>query len=416
MAKLPPLLAGSTSDRALFLLARAAAVVIRPACLVAIARWIGAGTADQVARLMVVSGLALIISAFDSGKLYYTRIFSRQRNPAAFHGYLSRLLVATIPGIAATIVLLWYFGFDRLGIAAGCLFYVSERYVDEYQRYLLIDGANRRWSTFQLWRLFAQAGFLALLTAAIVRLAVPPLACWFILALGAGNLVAPIGWHRFQTLAALPARPVLFWQSLRKGAGSLAHNFSYWPASIMASAHGYLDRIFILSDRDTQAAGALVVIGAAGIMQVVVSALFFSANRRRIAMNEVHVSELLRSSFARAFGLGLLGSLVALYFALVVLPPEARPSTALIAVFFLLQITFTFTGILREVLFFRVDASAFVKIDGLALIASLLLIPLARAFSLPFLASIIGLLLVQAARCWILWRANRAHERQRSAT
>jgi len=94
----------------------------------------------------------MIISALDSGKIFYNYYFSRSANSVFKEEYFLRLLVGLFLGAVSLCFVLYQKNISVYVLIPCLLILVSERTYDEVQRFLISNKNYKKWSIIQIFR------------------------------------------------------------------------------------------------------------------------------------------------------------------------------------------------------------------------------------------------------------------------
>jgi hypothetical protein len=389
-----------------FMAARISVVVTRPVILILLARLSDTQDAATFGKMLVATGIGMIVSAFDSGKHYY----SAKAGPRAagvdfvFHPYVARLLVPLVLGILVTTCLAVGWGGDPWTITATAVFLVTERIIDERQRYLLVSDRVQSWSVLQLWRGTIQLSCI-LLIAAFDSLWHSLTPAWFLMALCAGNVLVAHPSRTMNMSAMLAGRPVVAARLAIRSTRQLVTLWAGWASGLLASLIGFADRLIIAAWDDPATAGLLVATSALAIGPVIVSISYFTPRRGAIVRGEISVREISSGSFLLPWIGGLTIAFVAALTAISALPFEARPSIASIVTLAVVSGLSTIGGVLREIRFFGANSRHSAIID----FASILLLAIALV-ALHSIAAPVWMGLLAAAVIHAMRIIGFAHE------
>lgn len=394
-----------------FLAARASLVVARPLAIILASRFVGTDAANDFARLVVAVGFGLVASAFDSGRLYYEAALADTGSRAIrFHDYAGRVALTGVVGALVSAAIAAGGALDPWLAAAAAGYFLTERAIDERQRYLLVDRRVDEWSSMQLARGAMQVAFTgaALFAAAgLGGIAAP----WLALPLAAANLL---------TLPMLPAaaRAVRLARSgsvtvriARRSAAQVAGNWTLWAAGLLGATLGYGDRLAIALWGTPGTASMVVAASCLSLQSVVVSTFFFTPRRNAIVRKDVPPSVFATRAYLLP-ALGGLAAAVALAAAsLAGFAGEARAGVADVAVLACTAAATTLGGMLREVAYYRSPGATLARIDGIAVVAAATGVLAAWATGAPLAVAFAALLAVQAVRSAALVRSCRAAPR-----
>jgi hypothetical protein len=347
-----------------FLGARISVVVTRPVILILLARLSDTQDAAMFGKMLVAAGIGMIISAFDSGKNYYSAKVSLRTASvdSVFHPYVARLLLPLVLGILATACLAVGWGGDTWTVAATAVFLITERIIDERQRYLLVSDRVRSWSVLQLSRGAIQLSCIVLMTAfdSLWRTLTP---AWFLAALCAGNVLMSCPRRTMKLSAMLAGRPVVATKLAIRSTRQLVTLWTAWASGLLASMIGFADRLIIAAWDDPATAGLLVATSALAIGPVIVSISFFTPRRGAIIRGEISARELVSGSFLWPWIGGLTIAFVAALTSISALPPGARPSVTAVVTLAVVNGLSTIGGVLREIRFFGANSKHSAIID-----------------------------------------------------
>jgi hypothetical protein len=357
-----------------FMAARVSVVVTRPLILILLARLSDTQAAATFGKMLVATGIGMIVSAFDSGKLYYSVIVgpSTAGVDFVFHPYVARLLIPLVLGILVTACLAVGWSGDPWTVTATALFLVTERIMDERQRYLLVSDRIQSWSVLQLWRGTIQFACI-LLIAAFDSLGHSPTPAWFLMALCAGNLLVAHPRTTMHMSAKLAGRPNVAAKLAIRSTRQLVPLWTSWASGLLASLIGVADRLIIAAWDDPATAGLLIATSALAIGPVIVSILFFTPRRGAIVRGEISTSELVSGSFLWPWMGSLTIAFATALTAISALPLEARPSIAVMLTLAVVTGLSIISGVLREIRFFGANSRHSAIID----FASILLLAIA---------------------------------------
>lgn len=352
-----------------FLAARLALVVVRPTLLLVIANIVGDDEAGRFGRLLVAAGVGMVISAFDSGKAFYRATFgaSDRRRLREFNAYAGRLAIPLLAGLATTAALGVCWGATGLSVLATCVYVVTERVLDERQRYLLVSERIDDWSALQLRRGLLQVGCVAL-AAGLLRGAPAGAPTWCMLALAASNgaSIRPRGTVRKVSRRTTKIR-IMNW--MVAGGRQVAADWATWVSGLLAAILGLTDKLIIATWGNDLAAGHLVAANALSVCAVSVSIFFFTAHRGAIVRCELPIRSLMGRSYLVPLAAGMLISVAAAVAAVQALPPNSRPSPTVIAALAALAAMSVTGGVIREIRFYRSSCGHTVITDALCLVA-----------------------------------------------
>ena len=394
-----------THHRIRFLAARGSLVVARPLAIVLASRFVGTEVANDFARLVVAVGFGLVASAFDSGRLYYETALADEGSRAIrFHDYAGRVALTGAVGALVSAAIAAGGELDPWLAAAAAGYFLTERAVDERQRYLLVDRRIDEWSAMQLARGAMQVAFtgIALLLATRTDgLAAP----WLALPLAAANLLALPMLPAAARAARLARAGSVTVRIAKRSAAQVAGNWTLWAAGLLGATLGYGDRLAIALWDTPGTASMVVAASCLSLQSVAVSTFFFTPRRNAIVRKEVPASAFGTRAYLLP-ALGGLGAAVALAAAsLAGFAGEARGSTADVAVLACSAAAATLGGMLREVAYYRSPGSTLARIDGVAVAAAAAGVLGAWAAGAPLAVAFAVLLAVQAVRSAVLVRS-----------
>lgn len=374
-------------------------------------RFVDIDVANDLARLVVAVGFGLVASAFDSGRLYYEAALADTGSRAIrFHDYAGRVALTGAVGAIVSAAIAAGGALDPwlAAAAAGC--FLTERAIDERQRYLLVDRRIDEWSSMQLARGAMQVAFTGAALVAAARLG-SIAAPWLALPLAAANLLTLPMIPAAARAARLARAGSVTARIARRSAAQIAGNWALWAAGLLGATLGYGDRLAIALWDTPGTASMVVAASCLSLHSVAVSTFFFTPRRNAIVRKDVPPS-----AFAtRAYLLPALGGLaagVALAAAsLAGFADEARASVADVAVLACTAAATTLGGMLREVAYYRSPGATLVRIDSIAVAAAATGVLAAWATGAPLAVPFAALLAVQAVRSAALVRSCRAAPR-----
>jgi len=355
----------------MFLIARLSIVLARPGILIVLSWFIGADSAGSLGRLLVAIGIGMIVSAFDSGKIFYESVCdvvpNNRLRELAFEQYTWRLLVTSVVGICVTGALTISWGFDGWATTLACVFFVSERVIDERQRYLLVESRTKDWSMMQLQRGSFQIGLTVIFMIILVpwRVSAPG---WFILPLLVANAtMLRHGWFiaRIRWIKSIAIEI----QHARMAVSQIQYNQMLWVSGLLGAMLGYTDKFLIAAWNTQMTAGLLIVCSCLAIQSMMVSVIFFTPRRGAIVRRKLSLRVLLSAAFVLPVLGGLLVASIAAVFAIQALPMEGRPSNVEVALLALLATVSGIGGVIREVIYYRESGLRPVLIDAGGVIA-----------------------------------------------
>jgi hypothetical protein len=367
-----------------FLAARLALVVVRPALLIVIANVVGGDEAGRFGRLLVAAGVGMVISAFDSGKAFYraTAGASGRRRLGEFNAYAGRLAIPLLAGLATTAALGFTWEATGWSVLATCTYVVTERVLDERQRYLLVAERIDDWSALQLKRGLLQVACVAM-AAGSLRSAPAWAPTWCMLALAASNAAS------LRLRSAI--RRVSRWTTevrlidwVVTGGRQLTAHWTEWASGLLAAILGLTDKLIIAAWGDDQAAGQLVAANALSVCAVFVSTFFFTARRGAVVRCELPVRSLMGRGFLVPLAAGMLISVIAAVAAVHALPHDSRPTSMTIVALASLAAVSVSGGIVREICFYRSLGGYYMAIiDAVCLVALVASTFIAKHIGLP---------------------------------
>lgn len=368
-------------DRSLILYTagRLSAVASRPVLLFVTVNWLPAA-AGGLATALLASSLAMGAAAAEPHRRFYRRYFRPGRaNGVAFFLYLASLGVMAALGSAFVFTLARLFAGSFVLAMASCVYFLSEKLVDEVLRFRLFEPRLDLWGGAALWRAVLQLAGVAIL----LRLAGRDTPAWAeVSVLAAGNLAA-----------FLPQLPGKLWRNVRFRHGRaalwlvrravrwLSGNLELWILALLTGAGTYLDRLIgMLVDR-AMFPIFLEVSMCMSVVQLLPSFYYFSRNRRAFLEGRVRPPDvLLGRGFWRSVASGLLfgGSATALA---LMFSAGGRsfplPFVFLIATF---QILLALVVVLREIPYWTGSIARMIRVEvvffamaGAAVVASQLL-------------------------------------------
>lgn len=336
-----------------FLAARLALVVARPALLIVIANVVGDDEAGRFGRLLVAAGVGMVISAFDSGKGFYraTTGASDRRRLGEFNAYAGRLAIPVLAGLATTAALGISWGATGWSVLATCVYVVTERVLDERQRYLLVSERVDDWSALQLRRGLLQVACVALATG-LLRGAPAGAPTWCMLALAASNAASIRLRSAIREVSRRTTKiRIINW--VATGGRQVAADWAAWASGLLAAILGLTDKLIIAAWGSDRAAGCLVAANALSVCAVSVSIFFFTARRGAIVRCELPVGSLMGRGYIVPLAAGVLISVAAAVAAVHALPPDSRPPPIVLAALAALAAVSVTGGVVREICFYR---------------------------------------------------------------
>lgn len=393
-----------THHRLRFLAARGSLVVARPLAIMLASRFVGTDEANDFARLVVAVGFGLVASAFDSGRLYYEAALDGEGSRAIrFHDYAGRVALTGAVGAAVAAAIAAGRTLDPWLAAAAAGYFLTERAIDERQRYLLVDRRIDEWSSMQLARGAMQVAFtgIALLVAARVGGIAAP---WLALPLAAANLLTlPMIPATARVVRLARAAPVAA-RIARRSAAQVAGNWTLWAAGLLGATLGYGDRLAIALWDAPGTASMVVAASCLSLQSVAVSTFFFTPRRNAIVRKEVPASVFATRAYLLPALAGLAAAVALAAASLAGFAAEARGGIADVAALACSAAAGTLGGMLREVAYYRSPGSALARIDGIAVAAAAAGVLGAWAAGAPLAVAFAALLAVQAIRSAALVR------------
>lgn len=392
----------SRAERTKFIAARAALVVARPATLVIASRFLGTEAANNFAQAIVAVGFGMVVSAFDSGRLFYEAALDTDGpRGVAFHRYVGRAWIVGCAGAAVVTAVLWASGAGPLLTAASLVYFATERVIDERQRYLLVDRRVREWSSMQLGRGMLQVT-LACATLAAITLARSDTVAWVLLALAAANaLMVPAGRGLRVGIRTMRSARTAAMVSAR-GVSAIRANAALWGSGLMAATLGFGDRLAIALWDGKDKASLVVMCSCMALQPVVVATFFFTPRRAAIVRREVPISVFASRDYWLPAGAGLAAGIAFAVASLAGFAADARASPTAIGAASIASLAVTLAGIVREVCHYRLPGRSLAAVDGGALAIFAGGAVLAWAIGLSVAAGFGWLGAVQAARAAIL--------------
>lgn len=325
--------ASSTQTRFLFALARALILVARPLLLFAALYWGGSVIADALARAFVAIGFGLILSAVDSGRLYYTELrdgegSAREKTHVR---YLARLVMPSMAAaVAVALALLWY-QLPLLATLSASFLFLTERIVDERQRFLLVKADHRRWAVLQLRRAILQLGAitcLMLATHSPETMGLEPM----LLSLAICNIVSLLWLRGSSRIGWLFVMSDMVRKQLFAGIWEVTSMWHWWVAGLSSALQGYIDRLLIAGWHDTSSAGYMIATICLSVPAMIVSTVYFTPRRHAIVAGDIGYQALGQRDFLLCIGMGAVISGIGCGIVMLLLPSDEMPSiTALLA-------------------------------------------------------------------------------------
>lgn len=385
--------------RPTFLAARLGLVVVRPAILIIIANVVGGDEAGQFGKLMVAAGVGMVVSAFDSGKLFYSAITgaSKRRQLTEFNSYVARLLFPLLVGLLAAVMLGLSWGATSFSALAMCFYVVSERVLDERQRFLLVAERVDAWGTLQLRRGLLQITSVALAAGAL-RCAPTETPTWSMLALAVSNIASIHPCKAFRKVSRRTVRMRLADSMLASGTQVVA-NWPAWASGLLAAILGLTDKLIIAAWGDDRAVGDLVAANALSVCALFVSIFFFTPRRGAIVRCELPLHSLLSRGFLVPLAAGIVVSVGAAVTSVYALPPDSRPTPMSIAALAVLAVVSASGGVVREICFYRSSSGYLAITDALCLVALMASTFIAKQAGLPMWFAICSGAVVHGLRC-----------------
>ena len=394
-----------THHRLRFLAARGSLVLARPLAIMLASRFVGADVANDFARLVVAVGFGLVASAFDSGRLYYESALADGGSRAVrFHDYVGRVALTAAVGALVSAAIAAGAAPDPWLAAAAAGYFLTERAIDERQRYLLVDGRVDEWSSMQLARGAMQVAFTGAALLAASRLggiAAP----WLAVPLAAANvLTLPMLPAAARAARLARAHPVAA-RIARRSAAQVAGNWTLWAAGLLGATLGYGDRLAIALWDGPGTASMVVAASCLSLQSVAVSTFFFTPRRGAIVRREVAPSAFASRAYLLPAAGGLAAAAALAAASLAGFAADARGSLADVAVLACTAAATTLGGMLREVAYYRSSGAALARIDGIAMAVAAASVLGAWWLGAPLAVAFAALLAVQAVRSAALVRA-----------
>ena len=353
--------------------AQACVAFIRPLLLLALVRMFGVELANQVGTLFVAVGVGTMLSGFDSGQLFYQRAF-KNANGLVYFDYVGRVVIMSTLGLCCVIVMLCCLRIPLGSAAATVAYFITERYIDERQRYYLVARELDSWRALQIQRGLYQFAvlFVLFIFMTTVQGTATATTGMVFLPLALGNVLVAKVVYIFQTSGKLFRRPLLVVWILSRSFQQLRQWLILWPTVLVASFYGYLDRVTVVLEGGEKLAAILLLLGSFGLISIVVNAGWFSMRRRDIVDQLLDNGALLTRGFLCSFIGGTLASAVVAGLSFAALPEGTRPSILIVALCFAIQSMQLLGGILREILFYRKRPVLLLRIDAALLTGALL--------------------------------------------
>jgi hypothetical protein len=388
-----------------FLAARGSLIVARPLAIMLTSRFASNEVANDFALLVVAVGFGLVVSAFDSGRLYYESTLAGEGPRAIrFYDYAGRVVLTGAVGAIVSAAIAAGRSLDPWLASAAAGYFLTERVIDERQRYLLVDRRINDWSSMQLSRGSMQVAFTAIALLAATRiggLAAP----WLALPLAAANLLTLNFLPAAMRVARLVRGGAIAMHIARRSAAQITGNGALWVAGLLGATLGYGDRIAIALWDSPSTASLVVTASCLSLQSVAVSTFFFTPRRDAIVRNEVPFLVFsTRAYLVPALG-GFAAALALAAASLAGFAGDARSGLTETALLACVTAVTTLGGMLREVAYYRLSGSALVRTDGVTLVAAAIGVLGSWAAGAPLAVAFALLLAVQAARSIVLVRS-----------
>ena len=134
----------------MFLLARLLAAFTKTGFLFLISKAWSKSEANEASEVLIALNLGIIISALDSGKLFYNSYFKNNCDEDSKSEYLLRLCSGLILGCLAVFFVLYKKSFQSQAFVFCFVILINERVFDETQRFLIAKKMFNKWSNLQI--------------------------------------------------------------------------------------------------------------------------------------------------------------------------------------------------------------------------------------------------------------------------
>ncbi len=287
----------------LYTAGRICGVLVRPACLFAANNYFPADAARALAAAFLASSLAMVATAADPHRRYYTLHFGRnpQATGLAFYVYVSGLCWMTLLGVILTVVVAFRFTGSVAAAAVAAGFFVSERLADEFLRLRFFERDFAGWGRITVLRSTLQAA--GLLILALAWDFTTGWAAVLVLALVNVAVFAP---RVPSGVVHLPRHRRLSLWLARRGAAALLQHWRVWAIAALGASVGYLDRLAALLVEPSLLPLFLLDVMTFSIVPIAVDFYYVSKHRRDFLQQQLTLETALANrEFAASFLISL---------------------------------------------------------------------------------------------------------------
>lgn len=385
-----------------YLLGRLSVIGLRPILLYFLLQ-VNVEQSNLLALCFIVLTVGMFGSAFDSGRFFYTSSTSLNGvSLIAKEEYFFRLVIAGIVlGVPLIFLTGLFYSLELTTLLLITLYFLSERAADEYLRLMLFKNNIDNWGAFNILRL------LIAVPLTFIACAVPKYSATsdiILIVLAVANIIALYYMARSSIKTILKSMLIStnFFERVYIQLVFMVSKYKLYVAVVLTGLLTYLDRyIFSVFDRES-IASFLLCASCAQVLSSYYDYFYFSKNRSTFMCVSGNVLRLIfnfRSVIAIISGAAIAISSLCLLF---ILNENLSLNIVLIALLLVLQIIYSFTVVIREVLHYRNIDLKVPSVEFATLLILLVISKISISYTLSVDFVFILMLLVYSIRLYTL--------------
>jgi hypothetical protein len=380
---------------------RTVALSSRPLSLLILNYSGGSDLSSNLALAYLSVALVMAFSGFDTHRSFYESFFGEKRKVGVrekYNIYCSSIVLQLILALPLLFVPINYYLGDLLLFAMVFLYFISEKFADETQRFLIFKGSRQEWGYIILSKGLIQISGIILscifISEYLLHLAVSSLIL--------GNLVS--------------YRKYIPYTYLKKFKSTYITSFKmcldqkiFFILSIITTTISYIDRIVITLFQRGDLAFYTILVSCISIMQNAVDYFYVSMKRKEILQGKIYLRDTL---FDRKFiytiiisaAVGTTGGTIMI----VIYNGASASQFDLVPIVLVGQLLLSITLLLREIIYWSNGIRRLVLIDFIFVMTSIITMVYLRILDTGYKIALISILILLIARLVALvWHIER---------